>query len=202
MKFAVKVSDFCLWSPSIQGELPSVSFLPLALRKKLSPLTKVACYLLNQIVEKNSLEAETLRLVLASRFGEADNTIQLLRAIRDDEPTSPMAFSRSVHNSAIGIYSIATKNKMLSSTVAGGTKSVSAGLIEASVQLYSGNEVEQAVLVFVDERMPDEYHQYVSSPVEPYGFVCLLEKAEQNLTIEFRQGEDEGTEFIRFLLNL
>jgi hypothetical protein len=199
MKFSLAVKDFSIWLPEAD-DLPSVSFLPIALRKKLSPLTKIACYLLNDLTVKSNLNPESIRLVLSSRFGEADNTIQLLRSIKEEEPTSPMAFSRSVHNSALGIFSIATKNRTLSSSVAGGKRSVSAGLTEAMVQLYSNPELEVVVLVHVDEKMPEEYHPVVNEPLSSYGFGCVLVRSEDSLDVEFKDAKDEADSFMEFLL--
>jgi hypothetical protein len=138
--------------------------------------------------------------VLSSRFGEADNTIQLLRSIKEEEPTSPMAFSRSVHNSALGIFSIATKNKTLSSSVAGGERSVSAGLTEAMVQLYSNAELEEVVLVHVDEKMPEEYYPVVNEPLSSFGFGCVLVRSDHSLEIEFKDAKDEVDRFLEFLV--
>ncbi len=189
------------------GDLPSASFLPVSLRKKLSPLTKVSCFLLNDLIVRLNLDATKIRFVFSSRYGEADNTIQLSRAIRDEEPSSPMAFSRSVHNSALGVFSIASSNYTLSSSVAGGSRSVSAGLTEAVIQLYSSSEMDEVLYVHADEKMPDEFHQFVSKPEVAFGFVCLLKKSETKIEFSFSEevaaSEDgEVLEFMDYLLSL
>ena len=95
---------------------PSTSFLPIVMRKKLSPVSKVFLHLSNAILCE--VENSQIPIVFSSRFGEARATVELLEAVGRSETGSPMAFSRSVHNFSVGLNSIATKNKVTNTAVA------------------------------------------------------------------------------------
>jgi len=154
---------------------PSVSFLPASMKKKLSPLSKVSLYLMNEILLASE-QREKIRIIMSSRFGEAKNTVELLHSIGKNEPSSPMAFSRSVHNSSIGIFSIFAGNKSPATAISAMNNSFGAGLLESLIQLYGNEDVNEVLYVFSDEKIPLEFTPFVQDPPVPYGVAFIFAK--------------------------
>ncbi|HMO19268.1 MAG TPA: beta-ketoacyl synthase chain length factor [Oligoflexia bacterium] len=154
---------------------PSVSFLPIGMRKKLSPLNKVSLYLMNECLHDDE-DQSRIRIIMSSRFGEEMHTLELLYAIAFEEPSSPMAFSRSVHNSSIGMFSISSGNTQPATAIAAMDQSFGAGLIEALIQLYGNSNATRVLYLYSDEAIPPEFKPYISKPPCPYGAAFILKK--------------------------
>ena len=94
-------------------------------------------------------------VVLTSRYGPMNNTLNLLKAIVEGETMSPTAFSLSVHNAAIGVASQLAGNRGAHTAIAAGPDSFRCGLIECEGLLASGQE--QVSLLYSDCGLPEEY---------------------------------------------
>ena len=151
---------------------PSVSFLPLTFRKKLSPVSKVLLYLCNRSCE--NYPDEKMEIVFASRYGEANSTVELLESLAKNEPSSPMAFSRSVHNFSIGLNSIATQNCSANTAIAAMEDTFYAGLSESLVKLYSA-EADRILYVFAEDINNPVFSNFYEIPC-PFGVAFVLEK--------------------------
>lgn len=189
------------------AQQPDVSFLPLALRKRLSPLSKVSLYLIHHCLEQS--EKKNIRVVMSSRFGEAQTTVALLEAIARDEQSSPMAFSRSVHNSSIGLFSIAEENVQTNTAVSAMEYSFGMGLIEAVSQLYKAastapkEEAHSVLYLYADEAVPEAYTAFVQEPPVHFGAAFLLQYQPSAVPMsELLHGlhEIECLEFLQFAL--
>jgi hypothetical protein len=193
-ELAFKVTSWSAWSPRFsekgdwsawaQGEntenplaageqiAPSMSFLPIAMRKKLSKLCKLVLYLSNDILK----DAGDIPIVMASRFGESALTLELLEAVGKDEQLSPMVFSRSVMNSSVGLYSIFAKNKAPSVCISAMEDSFASGLLEAQMRLHTRKG--PVLFLYVEEEVIDVFRPYVQDPPVSYGAGFLLEPSE------------------------
>ena len=132
-----------------------VSFLARQHRRRLSLTTQLAL----TAYHRCNPQAESVPTVFASRYGEYARTFGILSDIAAGEPTSPAAFSVSVHNTPSGIVGIATSNQAPSSTVAANSTTVEAGFLEAALQ-HAGQSSEDLIFIFVDEPLPDLYRTY------------------------------------------
>lgn len=135
---------------------PPVDFIPAMQRRRLSRLSRLSLAAADACTEKH----HHLPTVFASRHGEIHRTFGLLSDLAQDEPLSPMAFSLSVHNTASGLYSIATGNTAPSTAIAAGLDTLPMALIEAIGQLQRHEEV---MVVYAEEPLPDAYSQFASN---------------------------------------
>ena len=97
-------------------------------------------------------------VVLTSRYGPMNNTLNLLTAICEDETMSPTAFSLSVHNAAIGVASQLAGNRGAHTAISAGPQSLLFGLVECEGMLAGG--VQQVVLLYSDCRLPGAYAHF------------------------------------------
>ena len=118
MNNTLYIDDFVFWMENDTEKLPDVSFIPPMLRRRMSALEKIAIGLAHKIAPTD-MEYQT---VFASRFGEWEQTIKLIRQFYTDREMSPAGFSNSVHNAAMGHLSLLTHNKNTYTSIAGGEK--------------------------------------------------------------------------------
>ena len=98
------------------------------MRRKLSPIGKIAMSTLLDCYGENSGD---IKLVYASRYGELERVVKLIKQEHEDNEISPAGFSFSVHNSTIGLFSLLKNIHSSYNSVAGGEESFSAGLLDA-----------------------------------------------------------------------
>ena len=167
---------FSASSRHLPVELPSVKFLPISMRKRLSPLCKLSLFLMNEVLSDS--DREQVRVVMSSRHGESRTIVELLSAVGKQEPSSPMAFSRSVHNSAIGLWSIAAQSKVAHTAVSSMENSFYAGLTESLIQLFTQTE-SPVLYVYADDVVPKEFKKFLDHPNQAYGGAFLLKRAKR-----------------------
>lgn len=155
---------------------PPMTFLPLGLRKKLSGLTKISLWLAHHILVTYNQQG-TVSTVFASRHGESEFTVSLLNEISKQLPLSPMSFSRSVHNTASGIFGIAEKNRAASTAVAAGHQTFEMGALQAVASLVRTDKV---LYIMADDTIPSEFLPYLNEPWGKYGVAFLLGKGGLN----------------------
>jgi hypothetical protein len=137
---------------------PPVDFIPAMQRRRLSRLSRLAlAAAYNCAGDSHFAKGHNLPTVFASRHGEIHRTLGLLTDLANNEPLSPMAFSLSVHNTASGLYSIATGNTAPSTAVAAGLDTLPMAVIEAVGQLQRHDEV---MVVYAEEPLPEQYREF------------------------------------------
>lgn len=108
------------------GENIDLSQIPMLMRRKLSPAGKIA---LSTILQ--CYDGEDVKLVYASRYGELERVVKLIKQEHEDNEISPTGFSFSVHNSTIGLFSLINNLHSSYNSIAAGADSFSAGLLDA-----------------------------------------------------------------------
>jgi hypothetical protein len=117
---------------------------------------------------------EEVRTLFASRHGELARSVELLGQLARDEMPSPMAFSLSVLNAAIGLYGIARQDRSASSAVASGEDTFPMALLEAAAQAWDGG-AGAVVLTYADEPPPAMYRPLVDSPRRAHALAVRLD---------------------------
>ncbi len=161
------------------GTDPSMEFLPVEMRKRLSSLTKISLWLAFNILSKQELSSTYT--VFASRHGESRFTIELLQQIFKKETLSPMAFSRSVHNTSSGIFGIAAGNSAASTSISACENTFSMGMLQASIAL---TRYEQVLYVMADDKLHSDFVQYVNEPWGKYGTAFLLRSGKEQFLLK------------------
>ena len=179
---------------------PPVDFIPAMQRRRLSRLSRLSLAAAYSCANGN----HNLPTVFASRHGEIHRTLGLLNDVVQNEPLSPMAFSLSVHNTASGLYSIATGNTAPSTAIAAGLDTLPMAITEAIGQLQRHDEV---MVVYAEEPLPAEYNQFASDDNSALlGLALRLGKpgTERNLQLQLSStnsatASSSGLAFIRWL---
>jgi hypothetical protein len=176
---------------SIQSEAKySPSMITPAQGRRLSDLTKT-CVDLGLRVTDN-LAAD--HIVFSSRYGELLNATQLLEMIGQSEVLSPMLFSQSVHNAAIGTYTLIKKTHAATTSLGGGKNGFMMGLVSCAAYL---NENPQAQVLYItaDETVPEVFEKSLVESNVPYSAALLLSASGpgRKLTFEMNASSNLGT---------
>lgn len=83
-----------------QGENIDLSSIPMMTRRKLSPAGKIAMSTMLEVYDGD----KNTDLVYASRYGELERVVKLIKQQIEENEISPTGFSFSVHNSTIGLF--------------------------------------------------------------------------------------------------
>lgn len=83
-----------------RGENIDLSLIPMLIRRKLSPVGKIAISTMLEVYDNDS----NTNLVYASRYGELERVVKLIKQEHDENEISPAGFSFSVHNSSIDFF--------------------------------------------------------------------------------------------------
>ena len=158
---------------------PNVEMIPPLLRRRCSSLARAALSV--GLATAQTSRSPHLPIVFASQFGESRITHLLLNQIAQLEALSPMNFGLSVHNSAAGLFSLATKNKSPSVSIAADRESFLFGFWEAISRLEemqtneSHSEAPTSLLfVMADEVVPEPLSNATCDPLPYYSSSFLL----------------------------
>jgi hypothetical protein len=162
------------WEPHPQVITEPISkkylmLIPPLLRRRLGFLGKHAVAAALQILP----EGESIPSIFASRYGDTDLTLSLLKGIGQGEAMSPTDFSLAVHNAVSGLFSIARKDHAAVISIAAMEALVLQTLFEAIGQLDS---VERVLCVIYDIPLPDIDRHYASKDSIPYAIAAVLSR--------------------------
>ena len=230
--FSITIQHWAAWIPGIssradwqlwlQGEkltqagaTPDLVQIPALLRRRLSPLGKMALSVAWSVIPS----AETkLSAVFASRHGELERTVAMLQSIAAAETASastlsPTQFSLSVHNAIGGVHSIARKDFSAITALAVGDEGLNLALMEAGL-ILAESEAGQALCVIYDEPLPEPYSDPRVGPARPFALALIVSRNDLaadgsvrltlNLVekdeVEQQRDELQALSFIRYLL--
>jgi hypothetical protein len=132
---------------------PGAALLPARLRRRTSRLTRSVAEVLDGLAATCGVDLAQVPVVHGSSLGEIDTTVRLLEMMHEEDGgLSPTRFHNSVHNTAPGYVSIATKNRGFSTSVAAGPATVAAAILEAFGVLRSRES--EVIVVVADEPAP------------------------------------------------
>lgn len=151
-------------------ELPHV---PAMARRRLGHLAKMAVSVADSVLPPE--EGADIPVVWASRYGDADKALSLLRSQAQDEPLSPTAFGLSVHNAVGAQHSILRGMRANAVCVASSHCAPEAGIVEAVGLLQDAEPgAAEVLLVCYDEPLPPGYAAFHDEPVAEYAWAALL----------------------------
>ncbi|ENK2081607.1 beta-ketoacyl synthase chain length factor [Vibrio alginolyticus] len=147
----------------------NVANIPAMMRRRMSPLSKLAVQTAIEMLNQHQVDY----LVFSSRHGELHRSVALVEDIINGEEASPMAFSQSVHNTAAGLATIATKQPIPLTSIAAAENTFQSAILEAWLFL-SDNPDKKVLLVDFDEPMPDSYLEYENQQYKGFGLGLIL----------------------------
>jgi len=165
------IKSWAFWAPE-PGEdnaIPSLSAVPPMMKRRLSKLTKLAFH------SAMAVQPDTkLPCIFASRHGDLHKTLELLQHVAEKQSLSPTLFALSVHNAISGQYSIFSQNPADSNAIAAGADSLHYAIMEAGARLLTEPELQEILVVYADEPVPDVYRVYCNDPQTPVALALLL----------------------------
>lgn len=183
-----KPEDWAAWFEQKQTpaslEIPTQA-IPAMMRRRMSNLSKLAVQVAALLSKSESIDF----IVFSSQHGELPRTITLLLDILAGRDASPTAFSMSVHNTASGLFTIATQNAVPATSIAGGADSFHYAFIEAAAYLaqYPNNTV---LVVHFDAPLPPPYCVFENVQTPPYALGLVL-RAGCDLQMSFQAVSDK-----------
>lgn len=166
---------------------PDVNFLPPLLRRRLDRHGRMALATAWPCTEG----LPTVPCVFASRHGSLDRTLGLLTGLAAGDMLSPTDFSLSVHNSTVGLYSIARGDRAPATAMAAGADSLGMGMIEGANMIAAG--AERVLVCYADDVVPETYRPYIAAEAARTPFsVSLLLTAASDAPLRCRLRRHEG----------
>ncbi len=142
-------------------------------------------------------------LIFASQHGEISRSIELLNAIARSEDLSPTAFSQSVHNTGVGLFTIIKQSTTKATAIAAGDNTIFMALADAYGFLKAQPQAK-VLLVMSDEKLPEDYQRDLGSPTLDYSFGFVLSLG--NKSTFQRPSKSSAPDFLpiplRFLFDL
>ena len=165
-------ADWLSWAHTgqwpVEGVL-EVDRIPAMMRRRMSSLSKLAVQCAIELMEHPSIDY----IVFSSRHGELLRSSELIKDIINGDDASPMAFSQSVHNTAAGLTTIATKQPIPVTSIAASSNTFHSAMIEAWSYLEE-HPTHRVLLVDFDEPVPDIYQQYEDKQFCSYSLGLVL----------------------------
>lgn len=149
----------------------SAEVLSTRLRRGASPLTRMFVDVCAQVFAQSDVDPRSVRLVFGSAFGEVDTALRIIADQHPDRPAvSPARFKSSVSNTAAGLLSIETGNRLAATTVSAGHDTFAMTWIEALALL----RVDETPVLFAvaDEAVPPAL--YFGETYAPMALAFLL----------------------------
>ena len=174
MKKSFYISDF-YYIKSVE-EFNSEKIPPL-IRRKLSPIDKLAIEVISQVYNNDVEE-----IVFSSKQGEITRLEKIIEQYNELNEVSPAQFSGSVHNFAVGFFTLFQKINIPYYAISSGENSLSAGFIKSII-----SQKNNSLFCYVD-----------SSAV-----ACLISNEFGKIKCEFenscQKNSDEFNSFVDFL---
>lgn len=166
-------ADWCQWAAQpwvVQSDdTPRAAAVPAMTRRRLTRWGRQAL----EVAEPLAADIDdSVPVIFSSRHGDTRRTLKLLQTLAAGEPLSPNSFSLSVHNSALGLFTILKKLKAPSLALAAGRDTLAAAWIEAESWLAAG--AERVLLVHTDEPLGEFYSHYADEHEMPAALGLML----------------------------
>lgn len=141
--------------------------------RRFSELTKISVDMGLKLTQDRPVD----HIVFSSRHGEINSTFQLMKMMGQNEVLSPMLFSQSVHNTAIGSYALITKNHAATTALSGGEDSFMMGLVSCAIYLQE-NPKAKVLYLAADEKVPVVFEKYLAEENQTFVGALILTSAE------------------------
>ncbi|MCQ8889876.1 beta-ketoacyl synthase chain length factor [Pseudoalteromonas carrageenovora] len=185
MKFVVE--ELATWIKPEQRQTPfenwydsspiTLSWVPAMQRRRMTPFVKMVLHSVRQVTNEKGYE--NIPVVFSSRHGDFHKTANLLGELAQQQPLSPTGFGLSVHNAAIGMYSIISGNTQPMNAIAAGKNSFPCALIEAYIKLVEYKQTH-ILLVHTDEALPEPYTTFADEAQFTHSISLVMRLATEN----------------------
>ncbi|MGN1282029.1 MAG: beta-ketoacyl synthase chain length factor [Succinivibrio sp.] len=159
---------------------PKPKNIPMMTARRLSPGCRMAVDLGLELIK---IHPDIDAVIYSSDTGEQEHNFKVLDALAQKMPCSPTDFSMSVHNTAVGNFTILSKLKIPSSSISAGADSFMMALSDAWSFLQTS--YKKILLVDYCVQMPEFYSYYLDEnyPKFPYATGFILSRG-NDVTVE------------------
>jgi len=164
---------------------PDVAFVEPLQRRRLSRLARACFHCAGRISPPGPV-----RMVFASRHGEAERTLSILRDLAAEAEVSPTLFATSVHNAVPGQWSILHGNRAPVCAVAAGPESFGWGLVEALAE-YRADPSGPVLYVYGEDVLPEPWAGLVPRGLLHAVALLVGEPAGRRIALELAPGNCE-----------
>jgi hypothetical protein len=185
------------WGP------PELGFVEPLQRRRLSRLARACFHCAGRVSPPGDV-----RMVFASRHGEAGRTLAILRDLAAGNEVSPTQFSMSVHNAVAGLWSILRGDRASVCAVAAGPESFGWGLVEALAE-YRADPGSPVLYVYGEDLLPEPWAGPVPAGLLHAAALLVGEPAGRRLGLTLAPGgtgqdgaEPEGLQSLHCLASL
>lgn len=151
-----------------------------------------------------------LPAVFASRYGELALTLSLLDTLARSEPLTAAGFTHSIHNTQVGLFSIAAKNREMATALSAGANTFPCAVLEA-LALIERAGGGGALMVIADEPVPPAFKVFDDEPTGTYALALIIEQTGAGHRVGLmpsgrgmpppRPAWPQAIEFLRWLLS-
>ncbi len=135
-------------SPVVGEDVPALLEMPAMMRRRVERLGRAAL----QVAYRAMEGASPCPVVFASRYGDMQRSVALMKQLATEGTVSPAAFSMSVHNAFAAMFSIARGDRSNYSAVSAGAETAENAFVEAVALLVEG--ASEVMVVYYDEPLP------------------------------------------------
>jgi hypothetical protein len=187
---------------------PRLDFLPPLFRRRCSSLSRLMLHVAYGACSPGRVD--TLPTVFASRYGELALTVSLLEALARREPLSAGGFTHSIHNTQVGLFSIAAKNRRMASALSAGADTFACSVLEAMAMIGRAGE-GPVLLVIADEPITPVFESFHDEPNSAYALGLVIQRSgigprvmlapARSVAFVSRPAWPQPIEFLRWLLS-
>lgn len=139
---------------------PPLAFVNSRLQRAISLMCRMAVQVVGDAIEAAGIAPDQCATVFGSSHGEMQIAVDQMVMMQEGEGRlSPARFKNSVHNTAAGLFSIASGNRGFTTAVAGGAHTFPLALLEGAALIASGEQTH-AVVAIADEPLPEPLSQF------------------------------------------
>ncbi len=168
--------------PCERGGAPNALALPPLLRRRCDELSRMFLHVAAGAC--GAAQRGAVATVFATRVGAYATQVELLETLAAKGPLSPTRFSHSVHNTALGLFSIWSQNHEAGSSLAAAEETFAHGFLEAA--LLAAREPERRVLLVCgDARYPAPLDAGADSVRGSHALALLLRSTGEGERVHF-----------------
>jgi len=168
-------------------EMPALTEMPAMMRRRVERLGRAAL----QVAYRAMQGAAPCPMVFASRFGDLQRSVALMKQLALEGAVSPAAFSMSVHNAFAALFSIARQDRSNYAAISAGAETAECAFIEAMGLLDEG--AHEVLVVCYDEPLPEPLQHFEHGMSFPRAFACRIARDDANGIVVTTRHADTAT---------
>jgi hypothetical protein len=157
------------------GQTLGEDAIPSAIRRRMGRLERLAVRCTMGVLQDETTD----ELIFCSRYGNVEALSGLLRGIAENQLTSPMMFSGSVHNAVPGLVGQIRKERLSHTAIAAGRHTLAAALVESAAH-FETSDCTSVTVTLADLPLPEHFHAFEDEVLPGLALAMRLEPASES----------------------